>query len=209
MYHKYLKRLLDFTGSALLLPFFGILYLIIGLAIKLEDGGSIIFSGTRLGMHQKKFKMYKFRSMKINAEDIRNADGTTYNDKNDPRVTKVGKIIRELSLDEVPQILNILKGDMSFIGPRPSPLGNFHLYTEDYLRKFTIRPGITGYTQVYFRNNCTIEERQKNDLYYVDNINLLLDMKIVYLTARKVLRREDIYSENSDIDRNRKKNAHL
>lgn len=191
----------------MLLPFFGIFYLIIGLAIKLEDGGIILYSGVRLGMHQKEFKMYKFRSMKMNAKDIRNADGTTFNNKNDPRVTKVGKIIRELSLDEIPQILNILKGDMSFIGPRPSPLGNFHLYTEDYLRKFTIRPGITGYTQVYFRNNCTIEERQKNDLYYVDNLSILLDMKIVYLTVYKVLRREDIYSENSDIDSSRKKNA--
>lgn len=209
MYAHFFKRILDVIGALLLFPAFILLYLLVGIAIKFEDGGRIIFAGTRLGKDQKKFKMYKFRSMLVDAADIRNTDGTTYNAKEDPRVTKVGRILRELSLDEIPQVINILKGDMSFIGPRPSPLGNAHLYTEDYLRKFSVRPGITGYTQVRFRNNCTIKERQAFDLFYVDNLSLILDFKIAFLTVYKVLKREDVYSENSDIKCKRKKNAHF
>ncbi|MGE4545758.1 MAG: sugar transferase [Pedobacter sp.] len=201
MYSKYLKRFFDILLSILLLPIFVFLYLIVGIGIKLEDGGSVIFAGERLGKNQKKFKMYKFRSMKINSKDIRNKDGSTYNAKDDHRVTKIGKYIRESSIDEIPQIINVLKGEMSFVGPRPSPTGNEHLYSKDYLRKFSVRPGVTGYTQVYFRNNCTIEERQKNDLFYVDNLTMMLDVKIIFLTFYKVFRREDLYRENSDIKR--------
>ncbi len=201
MYINYLKRCFDFICSLLLFPIFIVFYLIVGVAIKIEDGGTVIFSGIRIGKDRKEFKMYKFRSMKINAKDIRNSDGSTYNAKDDPRVTKVGKLIRELSIDEIPQIINVLKGDMSFIGPRPSPPGNSHLYTEDYLRKFSVRPGLSGYTQVYFRNNCTIEERQINDLYYIDNLSMLLDMKIILMTVYKVIKREGIYNENSNIKR--------
>lgn len=199
MYARHFKRIFDLILAIFLLPFFVVLYVVIGTAIKIEDGGSVIYAGIRLGKNQKQFKIYKFRSMKVNSEDIRNSDGTTYNAKDDYRVTKVGKFIRELSIDEIPQIINILKGEMSFVGPRPSPTGNAHLYTKEYLRKFSIKPGITGYTQVFFRNNCTIEERQKNDLFYVDNLSIFLDIKIIFLTLYKVFRREDLYRENSDI----------
>jgi lipopolysaccharide/colanic/teichoic acid biosynthesis glycosyltransferase len=198
MYKNYLKRIFDFIFALLLLPVFFVFYLIVAISIKIEDGGEILFPGIRLGINQKEFKMYKFRSMKMDAKDIRNSDGSTYNSKDDIRVTKVGKFIRELSVDEIPQILNILKGDMSFIGPRPSPTGNSHLYPKEYLRKFSVRPGLTGYTQVKFRNNCTLEQRQKSDLYYVDNISFLMDLKIIFMTICKVIKREDLYSENSN-----------
>jgi lipopolysaccharide/colanic/teichoic acid biosynthesis glycosyltransferase len=199
MYRNYLKRIFDLIFAILLLPVFFVFYLIVGIAIKNEDGGNVFFSGIRLGRNQKEFKMYKFRSMEVDAKDIRNSDGTTYNSRDDTRVTKVGKLIRELSIDEIPQIINVLKGDMSFIGPRPSPTGNSHLYPEEYLRKFSVRPGLTGYTQVKFRNNSTLEQRQRNDLYYVDNMNFLLDLKIALMTFCKVIKREDVYRENSNI----------
>lgn len=201
MYKKYLKRVFDLIGAVLFFPLLVVFYLILAVAIKIEDGGSIIFAGIRLGKDCKEFNMYKFRSMKVGAQDIRNRDGSTYNSKDDIRVTRVGKFIRETSIDEIPQIVNVLRGEMSFVGPRPSPTGNANLYTKDYLRKFSVRPGLTGYSQIYFRNNCTIEQRQEGDLYYIDNLSFLLDMKIIFMTIFKVIKREDVYRENSNVDK--------
>src|SRR5690606_18350475 len=122
-----------------------------------------------LGKDMKEFKMYKFRSMKVNAPDIRNEDGTTFNSSDDARVTKVGRILRNTSVDEIPQLINVIKGDMSLVGPRPSPLGNKDIYPEEFFKKFEVRPGVTGYNQVILRNKATMEQRIKNDSYYVEN----------------------------------------
>jgi len=186
--------------SLISLPLFFILWLIVGIAIKLDDGGPIFYCGERLGKELKKFKMYKFRSMIVNAPDLRNEDGSTFNSSNDVRLTRVGKIIRELSIDEVPQIINVLKGDMSLVGPRPSPCGNTHLYSQEYLKKFDVRPGITGYTQAYFRNNATIDEKQEADIYYVNNISFTLDLKIIFKTIVTVIKREGLYTNKTTVN---------
>ncbi|WGG48094.1 sugar transferase [Rossellomorea sp. DA94] len=196
MYRYGIKRILDIILSVIGLPFLLIVMLPVVIAIKLEDKGPIFYNAPRVGKDMKEFHMYKFRSMKINAPDIRNEDGSTFNSDNDPRVTKVGKFLRKTSIDEIPQLLNILKGDMSFVGPRPSPLGNKDLYPEEYFRKFDVRPGITGYNQAVLRNQSTMEQRIKNDLFYVRNISLLLDFKIMYLTLVSVVKTKNINRNN-------------
>lgn len=162
------------------------------IAIYIEDRGPIFYNAPRLGKNMRSFKMYKLRSMRVGAPDIRNDDGSTFNSNSDPRVSKVGRVIRKLSIDELPQILNVLFGDMSFVGPRPSPLGNENRYTEEYKMKFTVLPGVTGLNQAILRNSASMEERVKNDLFYVKNISFILDIKIVVLTLISVLRSKNI-----------------
>ena len=140
--------------------------------------------------------MYKFRSMKVDAPDIRNADGSTFNGEDDPRVTKVGRILRKTSLDEIPQILNVLKGDMSIVGPRAFLATTAKSYSEmDELRKkrLVVRPGITGYSQAYYRNSIGLEKKIEFDCFYVDNISFLMDSKILFKTALAVLLRKNIF----------------
>lgn len=196
MYAKFFKRLIDIFLCLCALPFFLLIFIIIAPIIKLTDGGPVFYNAERLGYKGKVFKMYKFRSMKVNAPDIRNADGSTYNGKDDPRVTKIGKILRETSLDETPQLLNVLKGDMSLIGPRAFLTTNYQGYDSlDDARKkrLSVRPGITGYSQAYYRNNATKEEKIAHDVYYADNISFVLDVKILIQTALSVLKHENIY----------------
>ena len=192
MYKNFIKRLLDII---LALPAC-LLVIVVGLpvaiAIKLEDGGPVFYNAPRLGKGMRTYKMFKFRSMKVNAPDIRNKDGSTYNADDDPRVTRVGRFIRKTSIDELPQIFNVLLGQMSFVGPRPSPLGNTGLYPEEYFRKFEVLPGITGYNQATLRNMASMDQRVANDLYYVDNISFLLDLKIIFRTAIGVFQRKNI-----------------
>lgn len=192
-YRIYVKRFLDVIISLIAFPFILVIAIPISLAIKIEDGGSVFFLGKRYGKDMKKFNMFKFRSMKMNAADIRNADGTTFNSADDARQTKVGRILRKTSLDELPQFFNVLIGDMSLIGPRPSPMGNEATYTEFVRKKFSVRPGITGYNQALKRNKSTLEERYKNDVYYAENISFGLDLKILLLTIKGVLLRKNIY----------------
>ena len=194
LYRKYIKRLLDIIMSIIALPFIVIIGIPIAIAIKAEDGGSVFFRGPRYGKDMKIFSMYKFRSMKMNAADIRNPDGTTYNSASDNRQTKVGRLLRKLSLDGLPQFINVLIGDMSFIGPRPSPMGNEATYSQEVMKKFKVRPGITGYNQVLLRNSASLEERYINDVFYADNINFLLDIKIIALTIKSVILRRNIYN---------------
>jgi lipopolysaccharide/colanic/teichoic acid biosynthesis glycosyltransferase len=186
--------LVDILISLVALPFVLLFGVPIAVAIKLEDGGDIIYAGARYGKHMKKFLMYKFRSMKMNADDIRNADGTTFNSATDPRLTSVGRFIRKTSLDELPQFINVLKGDMSFIGPRPSPMGNEATYTDFIKKKFNVKPGITGYNQALLRNKATLEERYNNDVYYAENVSFFLDVKIVFMTIGSVLKKKNIYN---------------
>lgn len=204
MYDYFFKRLLDLLLSLVALPLLVIISLPVAILIKWEDKGPVFYKAPRLGKNMKEFKMYKFRSMKVNAKDIRNSDGSTFNSDDDPRVTKVGRILRKLSIDELPQFINVLKGDMSMVGPRPSPLGNQERYPIKYYPKFGVRPGITGYNQVLHRNNATMDQRIKNDLYYVYHLSFLLDLKIMALTIYKVLtsqniNREKVNQKNRDI----------
>lgn len=194
MYRNFAKRFFDIVISIIALPFIILIGIPIAIAIKAEDGGSVFFLGPRYGKNMKKFKMFKFRSMKMNAKDIRNADGSTYNSAQDDRQTKVGKFLRKTSLDELPQFINVLKGDMSFIGPRPSPMGNEATYTDYVKKKFQVRPGITGYNQALKRNSATLEERYKNDVYYAEHVSFGLDVKIIFLTIKSVLLRKNIYN---------------
>lgn len=205
MYRYGIKRFLDIVGSILILPFLLIIMIPIAIMIKLEDRGPVFYNAPRVGKDMKEFPMYKFRSMKVNAPDIRNKDGSTFNSDDDPRVTKIGRILRKTSIDEIPQILNVLKGDMSFVGPRPSPLGNKDLYPKDYFRKFDVRPGITGYNQAVLRNKSTMEQRIKNDLFYVENISMILDLKIIFLTVVSVINSKNINRN----DNNRKEKVGL
>ncbi|WP_010677045.1 sugar transferase [Bacillus timonensis] len=197
MYRYGIKRFFDIVASLCALPFLLIIMIPVAIIIKLEDKGTVFYNAPRLGIEMKEFKMYKFRSMKVNAPDIRNEDGTTYNSKDDPRVTKIGKILRKTSIDELPQLLNVLKGDMSFVGPRPSPLGNKDIYPKEFLRKFEVRPGITGYNQAVYRNNSTMDQRIKNDSFYVDNISFTLDIKIILMTISSVLASKNINRNDS------------
>lgn len=141
----------------------------------------------------KIFKMYKFRSMKVNAPDIRNKDGSTFNAVDDPRLTKVGAILRKTSLDETAQLLNVLVGDMSLVGPRPFlPVKGFtpQGFAKDRLM---VRPGLTGYAQAYYRNSINQKRQEEIDSYYANNLNFILDAKIVLKTIKTVLLRKNIY----------------
>ena len=196
MYKAFGKRLIDLIISIIGLPFFGIVFVIFAPIIKLTDGGHVFYNAERLGRKGKVYKMYKFRSMKENAPDIRNKDGSTFNGDDDPRVTKIGRILRKTSVDETPQILNVLKGDMSIIGPRPFVTTHYEGYDkldEKGRKRLEVRPGITGYSQAYFRNSIGKEEKIDNDCYYADNVSFLLDLRIFFHTIKSVLKRENIY----------------
>ena len=205
-YRNYVKRLLDIFLCIIALPVFCILYIIIGLAIKAEDHGPIFYKAERIGKDSTLFKMYKFRSMKVGAPNILNSDGSTYNSDTDSRVTKVGKIIRETSLDEVPQILNVLKGEMSIIGPRASGYDALPSYKEDEKDKMLVRPGISGYTQAYFRNNLGVREKRLWDAWYAHNVSFVLDIRIFFKTIATVLKRNNVYTNSdaaSEVHRNK------
>lgn len=195
LYKNYIKRLLDIILSLILLPFIIIVYIIVAPIIFLDDKGPIFYNANRLGKNGKIFKMYKFRTMKVNAPDIRNEDGSTFNSDDDPRLTTVGKFLRKTSIDELPQILNVLKGDMSFVGPRPDLPEHLELYTKKEQNKLLVLPGITGYNQAYYRNSVSWKKRLKNDIYYVENICLLMDIKIILKTISSVLRRDGVFNE--------------
>ncbi|MEY8304588.1 sugar transferase [Anaerosalibacter bizertensis] len=193
MYKNFFKRLFDIVLSIIALPFWLIILIVFGPIIYFEDRGPIFYNAPRLGKNGKIFKMYKFRSMKMNAPDIRNKDGSTFNSEDDPRLTKIGRFIRKTSIDETPQLLNIIKGDMSIIGPRPDLPEHRKLYEGNEERKLEIRPGVTGYNQAYFRNTVSWKKRIQNDIYYIDNVSLWLDIKIFFKTILSVLKCEDVF----------------
>lgn len=193
-YQLYIKRIIDVTLSIIVLPIALLLMIPIAIAVKVTDGGPIIYRSKRLGTSFREFDMLKFRSMKVNAPDIRNADGSTYNSDHDERVTKVGKMLRETSLDEIPQLFNIIKGDMSIIGPRAGDIESKNTYAEDEKDKLLVRPGVSGYSQAYYRNSIGVREKRLFDAAYAHNVNFVLDLKILTHTAFTVLRRKDIYT---------------
>lgn len=193
MYRNFFKRIFDLVFAIIALPFWLIILVVVGPTIYFQDKGSIFYNAPRLGKDGKIFKMYKFRSMRMNAPDLRNEDGSTFNAEDDPRLTKIGKLIRKTSLDETPQLLNIIKGDMSIIGPRPDLPEQMELYEGNEARKLEIRPGVTGYNQAYFRNTIPWKERIKNDIYYIDHLTMWMDIKVFFKTAVSVLKREDVF----------------
>lgn len=196
MYPKYVKKLLDLLAAILALPFFLVLYLIFGPIIKLEDNGPIFYKAERIGKDSRVFRMYKFRSMIINAPNIMNPDGSTYNSKNDPRVTKVGRFMRESSIDEIPQIINVIKGEMSIVGPRACLVDDLPSYKIDEIDKMNVLPGITGYNQAYFRNSLSNRQKRLNDAWYANNLSFALDLKIIFKSIFTVIKRENIYAND-------------
>lgn len=193
-YKKYIKRCLDFILALIILPFVLLLIIIIAPIIYISDPGPIFYRGLRRGIGGKSFKMFKFRSMYVNSPDIRNQDGSTFNGDNDPRVTKVGKFMRKTSIDEIPQLLNVLIGDMSFVGPRPTLASkSFDEVEMERRKRYDVRPGITGYAQAYYRNSISQKDKFIYDLYYVDHVSFLLDFRIILKTTLSVLKHENIY----------------
>ena len=193
-YQLFLKRGIDVIACLIILPIVLIILIPVAIAIKLEDHGPIFYYSKRLGIGFKEFGMMKFRSMKVDAPDLRNEDGSTFNSDKDPRVTKIGHFLRETSVDELPQIFNIIKGDMSIIGPRPGDVESKDTYMDDEKDKLLIRPGITGYTQAYYRNNLGVRDKRLYDAWYAHNVSLLLDVKVFFKTIVTVLKRENIYT---------------
>ena len=195
IYKNIIKRILDLILALIALPFVLIICLIFGVLIYIEDKGDIFYIAKRRGLNGSIFGMYKLRSMKMNAPDIRNKDNSTFNSANDPRVTKIGKILRKTSIDELPQIFNILKGDMSWIGPRPITIDRpVSEYDQKRIDRLKVKPGVTGYAQAYFRNNISQEEKLQLDAEYAKEISLLLDLKIVFKTIQIVLLQKNVYT---------------
>jgi lipopolysaccharide/colanic/teichoic acid biosynthesis glycosyltransferase len=193
MYKHFIKRFFDIFIGLMALPFVLLLIIILAPIICLTDKGPVFYNGPRIGLHGKVFKMCKFRSMKVNAPDVRTADGSTYNSDDDPRVTKIGRFMRKTSIDEIPQFLNVLAGQMSFVGNRPDTPRMLDVYTEEQKKwLFITKPGITGYSQAYFRNSTTNEEKIANDIYYAQHESFGMDVKIIFRTIKTVLFRENI-----------------
>lgn len=184
--NKIIKRLMDIFGSVVALLLFGIPMIIVAIIIKTTSKGPIIFSQVRIGSHNKEFKMYKFRSMEVQTESKEKKAWTTFND---PRVTKIGKFIRKTSIDELPQLLNVLKGEMSLIGPRPERPFFVEKFREEiprYMIKHQVKPGLTGWAQINgYRGDTSIKKRIEHDLYYIENWTLGLDIKILFYTVFK------------------------
>lgn len=198
--YRLIKRLFDILVSIILLIPVGIVIGVSAFLIKMEDKGPVFYMAERTGRFGIPFQMFKLRSMKVNAPDIRLADGSTYNGEDDPRVTKFGKFARKTSIDELPQILNILKGDMSYIGPRPDTPMYLEKYTDEEKKVLTVRPGITGYNQALNRNSVLTKEKLKNDIYYVENLSLWFDIKIIFMTIATVLGHKNINREGVETE---------
>lgn len=186
MYKKVIKRVIDFTFAFTLLIVTSPLLILSVIAIKIESKGPILFKQKRIGKDQEEFLIYKFRSMMVETKQ----DGIELSDNE--RLTKTGNFLRKTSIDEIPQAINIIKGEMSFIGPRPLPIIYFPYYTQEELIRHNVRPGMSGLAQVNGRSNLQWEDRFKYDIDYVNNQSFKKDIKIFLKTIQKVFRRENI-----------------
>ena len=187
--YRFLKRLTDIIGALIGLILASPILLVVGIIIKLESKGPIVFSQTRVGLDGREFKMYKLRSMVVNAEELKKKleaqnemSGPMFKIKDDPRITKVGKFIRKTSIDELPQLVNVLKGDMSLVGPRPSLPKEVQKFEGWMLKRLEVKPGLTCYWQVMGRNNIEFEEWMELDVKYVRERSLWLDIKLIFKT---------------------------
>ena len=197
MYLRFGKRVCDLVVSIVALPFVLIIIAVLAPIIHFEDKGPVFYNAPRVGKDGRDFKMYKLRSMRVNAPDLVMEDGSTYNGADDPRMTKIGAFMRRTSLDEIPQFLNVLKGDMSGVGPRPDLRRETELYEGDEGEKLTVKPGITGYAAVYGRNSLPWHDRLALDVYYVRNVTFALDVKVFFRTFATVFKQEGIYVEEA------------
>lgn len=195
-----LKRIVDIFGSLVGLVILLPLMIIIAILIKLTSEGPVIFKQERLGKNGRVFKIYKFRTMVVNAENI--GDGLTVKSESDSRITKVGRILRKTSLDELPQLFNVLVGHMSLVGPRPPvtyhPYDGYNSYPNWAKKRFKMKPGVTGLAQITVRNSATWDERIKVDNEYIDKFNIWLDIKILFMTIKSVFKSQNIYSNESN-----------
>ena len=196
MYLRFGKRICDLAVGIVALPFVLVIIAILAPIIHFEDKGPVFYNAPRVGKDGRDFVMYKLRSMRVNAPDLVMEDGSTYNGADDPRMTKIGAFMRRTSLDEIPQFLNVLKGDMSVIGPRPDLRREVELYEGDEGEKLTVKPGITGYAAVYGRNSLPWHDRLVLDVYYVRNVTFALDVKVFFRTFATVFKQEGIYVED-------------
>ena len=197
VYAKYVKRILDFILSLLALILLSPIMLILAIIIKIDSKGPIFFLQERLGKNGEVFKIIKYRTMIVNAEK----SGLKLKGENDDRITKFGNILRKTSLDELPQLLNVLKGQMALIGPRPPVTYHPHKfedYPENQKMRFSVRPGITGLAQTRVRNNATWDERIKIDLEYIEKITIFNDFKILIDTVVKTIKKENIYKSYTE-----------
>lgn len=191
MYGSFFKRLIDFTASLIGLLLISPVFIIVTIILYIQNNGKPFFFQERPGKDAKPFHIIKFKSM----TDAKDKDGKLLPDNE--RITAAGNFIRKTSLDEIPQLINVLKGDMSLIGPRPLLFKYIPLYNETQMRRHEVRPGITGWAQVNGRNSISWTDKFNLDIYYIDNLSLLLDIKILFLTAKKVLVREGINQSDS------------
>lgn len=191
--YVFIKRAFDITVSLFVLILFSPAMLIISIAIRLSDGGHVIFRQRRPGKNCKFFTVYKFRTMKEKTTD---ENGKELSDME--RMTSIGSFLRKTSLDELPQFLNVLKGEMSLVGPRPLLCEYLELYSPRQMRRHEVRPGISGWAQVNGRNAISWEEKFEYDVYYVDNMSLALDIKILFMTVMNVIKKEGINSGESN-----------
>ncbi len=195
MYKHFLKRVFDFFIAMLALLILSPVFLIVIVLLSFANkGAGVFFTQRRPGLHGKIFKVIKFKSM----TDEKDENGVLL--PNDQRITKVGKIIRKFSIDELPQLINILKGDMALIGPRPLLVRYLELYTPDQARRHEVRPGLTGWAQVHGRNNISWTEKFKLDVWYVDHCSLWVDIKVIFMTIKNVLTGKDVSVVSGSFD---------
>lgn len=207
MYAKYIKRILDFILSLIALIVLSPVLLVVAILVRMKLGSPIIFKQQRPGKDEKIFTLYKFRTM----TDKKDENGNLLPDSE--RLTKFGKVLRSTSLDELPELVNILKGDMSIVGPRPLAVQYLPYYNEKECHRHDVKPGLTGLAQVNGRNALQWEERFKYDLKYVNNVSFKLDLKIICMTIKKVFKRENIVvrgtGKTEDFDTYRRKQNEL
>ena len=193
-----IKRMIDVILASIALILLSPLFAIIAIAIKIDSKGPVFFAHKRIGKNEKIIKLYKFRSMVINAEELIKSFTPdqmkeykeNYKLTNDPRITKVGKFLRKTSLDELPQLINIINGDLSIIGPRPVVADELEKYGTNKDKFLSVTPGLTGYWAANGRSNTTYEQRMQMELYYIDNLSLKMDIKVFFKTILSVLKKE-------------------
>jgi exopolysaccharide biosynthesis polyprenyl glycosylphosphotransferase len=198
----FVKRLMDFFLAALFIALFSPLYILIAFVIKLDSPGTVFFKETRMGFHGKKFKIWKFRTMQNDAEKLQKtlehlnetSDGVSFKIKDDPRITRVGKFLRRYSLDELPQMINVIRGEMSLVGPRPFNMRDVGNFADHYFFRYEVLPGITGLWQVSGRSNILNFDRViELDIHYIKNWSIWLDIKILLKSVKVVLSAEGAY----------------
>lgn len=192
-----IKRGIDIIASLLAITVLSPVCLLIAVLIRLDTRGPALFSQKRLGKQARPFECHKFRTMLVGSRDLRNVDGSTFNSEDDPRVTRVGRALRKTSLDELPQLFNVLRGEMSLVGPRPDQVDQVKLYTQRELLRLTVRPGLTGLAQINGRNSIPWEERKRLDLDYIERRSLSLDISLLLRTIPYVLIRRDVFGKQA------------